>query len=148
VAAKADPHRFDDLFVAFGPIFLRRFFGGEGIYAGNAMIGMVFGDLIYFKTDDETIKAFRKEGSVPFTFKKRGTEIIETTWFSLPDRLYDDPEELAYWARDALRVANASPEAARKARKAADAKLSRRERQGRQRKRAKMRTPGAKPARR
>ena len=143
VAAKADPHGFDDLFNEFGPITLRRFFGGEGIYSGSVMIGMVFRDIIYFKTDDETIKAFRKEGSAPFTFKKRGTEIIETTWFSLPDRLYDDLEELAYWARDALKVANASPQAVKKARKAADAKLSRRERHTRQRKRALMRAPGS-----
>ncbi len=142
MAAKPDPRRFDDLFYEFGAISLRRFFGGEGIYAGSVMIGMVFGDTVYFKTDDETIKAFRKEGSKPFTFKKRGTEIIETTWFSLPDRLYDDPEELAHWARDALKVASASPQAVTSARKAAAAKLSRRERQTRQRKRAAARTPG------
>ena len=131
-----DPHRFDDLFSEFGPIALRRFFGGEGIYAGSVMIGMVFGDTVYFKTDDKTIKAFRKEGSLPFTFKKRGTEIIETTWFSLPDRLYDDPEELAHWARDALKVASASPQAVRKARRIAEARLPRSERHRRQRGRA------------
>lgn len=128
-----DPHRFDDLFSEFGPIALRRFFGGEGIYAGSVMIGMVFGDTVYFKTDDKTIKAFRKEGSLPFTFKKRGTEIVETTWFSLPDRLYDDPEELAHWARDALTVASASPQAVRKARLTAEARLPRSERHRRQR---------------
>lgn len=131
-----DPHRFDDLFSEFGPIALRRFFGGEGIYAGSVMIGMVFGDTVYFKTDDKTIKAFRKEGSLPFTFKKRGTEIIETTWFSLPDRLYDDPEELAHWARDALTVASASPQAVRKARQIAEARLPPSERHRRQRGRA------------
>jgi TfoX/Sxy family transcriptional regulator of competence genes len=43
-----DPHRFDDLFSVFGPIRLRRFFGGEGIVAGDVMIGMVFSDVIYF----------------------------------------------------------------------------------------------------
>jgi len=142
VTAKTDPRRFDDLFFEFGPIALRRFFGGEGIYAGSLMIGMVFGDTIYFKTDDQTIKAFRKEGSLPFIFKKRGTEIIETTWFSLPERLYDDPEELAHWARDALKVASASPQAVLKARKRAEAKLPRRERHKRQRSRARARTPG------
>lgn len=141
VATKSDPHRFDDLFFEFGPIALRRFFGGEGIYAGDVMIGMVFGDTIYFKTDDRTIKTFRKEGSLPFTFKKRGTEIIETTWFSLPERLYDDPEELAYWARETLKVANASPQTLKK-RKAAEAKLPRRERHKRQFSRARARTPG------
>ena len=35
---KSDPHRFDDLFFEFGPITLRRFFGGEGIYSGETMI--------------------------------------------------------------------------------------------------------------
>ena len=136
MSAAKDPHRFDDLFSEFGPIALRRFFGGEGIYAGSVMIGMVFGDTVYFKTDDKTIKAFRKEGSLPFTFKKRGTEIIETTWFSLPDRLYDDPEELAHWARDALTVASASPQAVRKARQIAEARLPPSERHRRQRGRA------------
>lgn len=139
---KADPHRFDDLFCEFGTISLRRFFGGEGIYAGSVMIGMVFGDTIYFKTDDKTIKSFRREGSLPFTFKNRGTEVIETTWFSLPERLYDDPEELAHWARDALKIAGASPQAVKKARKIVEAKLSRAERHRRQRRRAAARTPG------
>lgn len=98
------PHRFDDLFAPFGPIALRRFFGGEGIYAGAAMIGMVFDDVIYFKTDGETRKAFLAEKCEPFTFEKGG-ETVVTTWFSLPDRLYDDPQELAQWARAALTVA-------------------------------------------
>src|SRR5689334_1892607 len=114
----SDPHRFDDLFTEFGPIRLRRFFGGEGIYAGDTMIGMVFNnDTIYFKTDAETRKAFDAEKSKPFTFMK-GKELITTTWLSLPDRLYDEPEELARWARAALKVALASPTAKKKARKA------------------------------
>jgi DNA transformation protein len=102
----SDPHRFDDLFSEFGPIRLRRFFGGEGIVAGDVMIGMVFSDVIYFKTDEETRKAFIAEKSTAFSFLKRSTgETIVTTWFALPDRLYDDPEELAQWARAALAVA-------------------------------------------
>ena len=96
------PHRFDDLFAEFGPIRLRRFFGGEGIYAGDVMIGMVFDDVIYFKTDDESRKAFVAEKTRPFQFVKRKSgELVITTWFALPDRLYDDPEELAAWARAA-----------------------------------------------
>jgi DNA transformation protein and related proteins len=114
----SDPHRFDDLFVEFGPIRLRRFFGGEGIYAGEVMIGMVFNaDTIYFKTDPETRKAFDAEGCKPFTFYK-GKELITTTWLAIPDRLYDEPDELARWARAALAVAQASPTAKKKARKA------------------------------
>ena len=105
----SDPHRFDDLFAEFGPIQIRRFFGGEGIYAGDIMIGMVFDDIIYFTTDATTRAAFLAEGCKPFTFLKRSTgETVETHWYSAPDRLYDDPEELAQWARIALGVASAS----------------------------------------
>ena len=117
-AGAKDARRFDDLFSEFGPIRLRRFFGGEGIYAGDTMLGMVFNnDTIYFKTDAETRKAFDAEKSRPFTFHK-GKELITTTWLSLPDRLYDEPGELAQWARAALKVAQDSPTAKKKARKA------------------------------
>jgi DNA transformation protein len=113
--AKSDPHRFDDLFEVFGRVALRRFFGGEGIYSGDVMIGMVFDDRIYFKTDETTRKDFLAERTKPFTFKKTSTgETVVTGWFALPDRLYDDPDELAVWARKALAVASASPNTVRK----------------------------------
>ncbi|HTQ12792.1 MAG TPA: TfoX/Sxy family protein [Rhizomicrobium sp.] len=115
--AAAGAHRFDDLFAEFGPIRLKRFFGGEGICLGETMIGMVFSGTIYFKTNEETRKAFLAETCKPFSFLKRSTgETIVTTWYALPDRLYDDPEELARWARAALAVAEGSP-AVRKKRK-------------------------------
>ncbi|MBV8976195.1 MAG: TfoX/Sxy family protein [Alphaproteobacteria bacterium] len=111
----SDPRRFDDLFAEFGPIRLKRFFGGEGIYAGETMIGMVFDDRIYFKTDEKTRKPFLAERCAPFSFLKRSTgETIVTGWYALPDRLYDDPEELARWARAALKVATATPTKRRK----------------------------------
>lgn len=106
----ADPHRFDDLFSEFGPIKLRRFFGGEGIVADDVMIGMVFDDIIYFHTNEGTRAAFVAEGCKPFTFLKRSkSEMIATHWYALPDRLYDDPEELAAWARIALEAMRNSP---------------------------------------
>ena len=117
VAAKSDPHRFDDLFQEFGPITLRRFFGGEGICSGEIMIGMIFSDTIYFKTDETSRKAFLAERTKPFTFKKHNGETVVTGWYALPDRLYDDPEELAQWARAAFQVALASPTVAKNRRK-------------------------------
>ena len=110
---KSDPHRFDDLFQVFGPIALKRFFGGEGIYSGDIMIGMIFGDAIYFKTDEETRKSFLAERTKPFTFKK-GEETVVTGWYALPDRLYDDPDELAEWAKAAYGVASVSPNTTQK----------------------------------
>jgi DNA transformation protein and related proteins len=120
---KPDPHRYDDLFQLFSPrIELRHFFGGEGLYAGEIMIGSIFGDTIYFKTDENTRKAFLAEKTKPFTFLKRSTgETVVTGWYAIPNRLLDDPEEFAQWARAAFDVANASPTTEKKRKKAAKA---------------------------
>ena len=102
----ADAHRFDDLFQAFGPIRLRRFFGGEGIYAGDIMIGAVFDDHIFFKTDARTRVLYLAENCKPFSFFKQSKgEMVVTTWYAVPERLYDAPEEFSDWARAALGVA-------------------------------------------
>jgi DNA transformation protein len=122
----ADPHRFDDLFSEFGPIKLRRFFGGEGIVADDVMIGMVFDDIIYFHTNEKTRAAFVAEGCKPFTFLKRSkNEMIATHWYALPERLYDDPEELAAWARIALEaMRNSETEKKKRAKQARPGKTA------------------------
>ncbi|HVZ91137.1 MAG TPA: TfoX/Sxy family protein [Rhizomicrobium sp.] len=108
-------HRLDDLFAVFGPIRLKRFFGGEGIYAGEIMIGMAFDDIVYLTTNEETRSAFVNENCAPFKFAKPSTgEIVSTHWYAIPDRLYDDAEELAVWARAAQEAALTSKAAGRK----------------------------------
>ena len=70
------------------------------------MIGMVFNDIIYFKTDEQSRKRFAAEKCKPFQFtKKTSGEVVVTTWFAPPDRLYDDADEFAAWARAAHAVA-------------------------------------------
>ncbi|HWY62556.1 MAG TPA: TfoX/Sxy family protein [Rhizomicrobium sp.] len=108
MAAKADPHRFDDLFAAFGPVTLRRLFSGEGIYADGLIIGLVIADRIFMKTDEASRKAFCAEGCEPFYFRKDGKRIA-SSYFAIPERLYDEPEELAVWAHKAQAVARAKP---------------------------------------
>src|SRR5665213_3014289 len=106
MAAKADPHRFDDLFAAFGPVQLRRLFGGEGVYADGLIIGLVVDERLYLKTDEASRAAFTAEGCKPFYFRKSGKRIA-SSYFAIPERLYDAPEELADWARQARTVSRA-----------------------------------------
>jgi DNA transformation protein len=105
VAAR-DPRRFDDLFSDFGQVTLRRLFSGEGIYAGRTIIGIVIDDRVYLKTDETTRTAFVAEGCKPFYFRK-DKKRIASSYYAIPERLYDDPAELAEWARNALGVAAA-----------------------------------------
>jgi DNA transformation protein and related proteins len=98
-----------DLFAPFGPVTVRRMFSGAGIFADGLMFGLIVRDVIYLKADDTTIPDFKREGSAPFTYTRgkssgRPTEHALPYW-RLPERLYDDPDALAEWARRAFAAA-------------------------------------------
>ncbi len=97
-----------ELFAAFGPVAVRRMFGGAGIFAHGVMIGLVADGAIYLRADTDSILRFKKEGMQPFRYEtKNGARAMNTYW-RMPERLYDDPDELAGWAHDACRAAQAS----------------------------------------
>jgi DNA transformation protein len=99
-----------DLFAAFGRVSVRRMFGGFGIYADGLMFALAADDLIYLKADDESAADFRQEGVGPFTYATKHGRHTSLSYWRLPDRLYDDPDELAAWARTALAVARRARE--------------------------------------
>jgi DNA transformation protein and related proteins len=96
-----------DLFGEFGRVDVKRMFSGQGIYAHGVIFAIVSGDIIYLKTDDATRIAFMHEKATPLTFTKKSGQRMVTSYWRLPERLYDDPAELAQWARAALGVARA-----------------------------------------
>jgi DNA transformation protein len=114
--AKGDPDRFDDLFAPFGKIAVRRMFGGEGLFRDGLMFAIVHEERLYFKTSEESRQAFIAEGTGPLFYKFKNAEGVLTSYYELPDRLYDDPDELAEWARAAFAVALSSPTAQKKRR--------------------------------
>ena len=128
--AKADLDRFDDLFAPFGKILVRRMFGGEGLFHDGVMFGLVYEERIFLKTSEDTRKSFVAEGLKPFTYPMKKGEGILTSYYALPDRLYDDPEELANWARTAFGVALNSPTAQKKKRAPARNRHSAKKRRG------------------
>ena len=100
-----NPDHIVEMFAGFGPVTVRRIFGGFGIYADGTIFALALRGVIYLKADAETIPAFEREGRGPFTYAaKRGKRTVMSYW-QLPDRLYDDADELADWARTALAVA-------------------------------------------
>ena len=66
---------------------------------------LVADGVIYLKTGDSNAAMFERERLAPFTFSKRTGERVVMSYRRMPDRLYDDPDELAVWARAALAVA-------------------------------------------
>src|SRR5437660_631424 len=94
-----------ELFAEFGPVNVRRMFGGAGVFVDDRMIALVSREVIYLKADAETISAFEQEGLAPFSYATKNGEHKLTSYWRMPDRLYDDPEELARWARAAHEAA-------------------------------------------
>jgi len=98
-----------DLFAQFRPITVRRMFSGAGLYCDGVMFGLVVRGTIYLKADATSSADFVREGSGRFTYTRgkaagRAGEQALSYW-RLPDRLYDDPDELAAWAERALAIA-------------------------------------------
>jgi len=98
-----------DLFAQFRPVTVRRMFSGAGLYCDGVMFGLVVRGTIYLKADATNSADFVREGSGPFTYTRgkasgRPSERALSYW-RLPDRLYDDPDELAVWAERALAIA-------------------------------------------
>jgi DNA transformation protein len=101
-----DPEFIRELFAQFGPVTVRRMFNSAGIFADGMMIGLINKEAIYLKTDETSTPDFKREGSQPFSYvRAKGSGRVELPYWRLPERLYDDPDELAVWARRAFEAA-------------------------------------------
>src|ERR1700722_2896189 len=86
----------------FGHLTMRRMFGKTGVFCDGVMFGMVTDDTLFFRGDDENPEAFREAASfTPINYAKQG-ELIDLAFWRVPERLFDEPDELIAWARAAL----------------------------------------------
>ncbi len=100
-----DINRIAELFEGYGPVVVRRMFSGAGVFVDGLMIALSVRGTIYFKADDVTIPDFQREGREPFQYKSRDGQRTLNSYWRMPERLYDDPDELAEWARRAAECA-------------------------------------------
>ena len=99
------PDDIQELFAVFGVVVVRRMFGGAGIYADGTMFALVADGVIYLKADELSTPAFERESMPPFTYATKDGKRGVMSYRRMPDRLYDDPDELATWAHAALAAA-------------------------------------------
>jgi len=100
-----DPDFLTELFAGFGAISVRRMFSGAGVFADGLMIALVVDSVVYLKADDSFVPLFVREGQTPFSYKTRDGKRTLNSYWRMPERLYDEPDELAEWARLALAAA-------------------------------------------
>lgn len=97
-----------DQLAGFAPVSIRNMFGGAGIYADGVMFALLADDVLYLKADATSASAFEAEDMGPFTYSKPGRPPVAMSYWEVPPRLLEEPEELAEWARQAHRIACAS----------------------------------------
>jgi DNA transformation protein len=92
-----------DQLAPLGHVTTRRMFSGAGIYRDGVIFALVLrGDTLYFKVDDANRAAYQAEGLEPFSYEAKGRTVEVGAYWHVPERLFDDPDEMVEWARAAL----------------------------------------------
>ena len=94
-----------DIFASFGPVTLRRMFSGFGISVDGVNFAMALKAGLILRADAQTIPRFEAEGAKPFQYTTSKKTVTVASYWHVPERLYDDPDEFAEWARAALAAA-------------------------------------------
>lgn len=93
-----------DSLAPLGSIRMKRMFGGAGFYCDGIFFALIAYDRLYFKADEATSQRYANEGEGPFVYDGK-TKPVTMSYWRVPERLFDDPDELLEWARQAVGVA-------------------------------------------
>ena len=116
-----------DQLASLGHVTTRRMFSGAGVYCDGVIFALILRDVLYFKVDDGNRAAYEAEGCAPFTYEAKGRQVALGSYWRVPERLFDDPDDMVEWARAALaagrrKVAKEKPKRKRTSRKAGTAR--------------------------
>ncbi|RWP06814.1 MAG: TfoX/Sxy family protein [Mesorhizobium sp.] len=97
-----DNERIAELFEALGPVSIRKMFGGKGIYFDGVIVAIVIRGELMLKADAESAPEFEAAGCRQWTYTgSRHGKLVSMPYWSVPDSAFDDPDEMAVWARRA-----------------------------------------------
>jgi DNA transformation protein len=108
-----------DQLAGLGHVSIRRMFGGSGVFCDGLMFAIVADDTLFLKADDSNRPAFEAEDLEPLTYEARG-RVVQLPYWQVPERLFDEPDEMVAWALAALAAARHGAAARRAASSSAD----------------------------
>lgn len=109
----------------FGPVSVRRMFGGAGIFRDGLMFALIADETLYLKADATSQGEFEALSLPPFTYGAKGGKHTVMSYWRAPEACLDDPSEMTEWARKAYAAALRAQKPA-KARKSAGTRRTRR----------------------
>ena len=84
------------------------FFGGFAFKHNNKQFAMIMGNTLYFCVDSSTRAKYEALGMVPFSYSTKKGLVQVKKYYSVPEDLFEDQEQLIIWANESIQVAHAS----------------------------------------
>ena len=90
----------------FGPVTVRRMFGGAGVFRDGVMFALIDDEVLYLqgRSNDQGCIS-RPRASTPSLTRPRSSPRTVMSYWRAPERCLDDPDEMADWCRKAFAVA-------------------------------------------
>lgn len=108
-----------DLLQPLGGVSAKRMFGCYGLFKEGLMFGLVEGETLYFKVDDENRATFDEAGLGPMVFVDRHGKTGTLSYYQAPEAVLSSPMRMKPWAllgwQAAQRKAAKTKKAAKKA---------------------------------
>jgi DNA transformation protein and related proteins len=86
-----------DQFRRWGPVEIRRMFGGHGIFRGGVMFALIHDETLFLRSDDANRAAFAAAGMGPFRYRRRG-KLVALAYHQAPPEALEDSDVLGQWA--------------------------------------------------
>jgi len=81
------------------------FFGGRAFKYHGQQFAWVIGSTLYLRAGDATRAEFEAEGAAPFSYETKKGTVLVRKFYTAPEFLLDDPEQMLVWARKAIAAA-------------------------------------------
>jgi len=88
-----------------GAVGMRRMFGSTGVFCDGLLIGLIKDNTLYFRVDDLNRAAFKEAEDAPPLNYRKGGKPMDLPFWRAPERLFDEPDDLVAWGREALGAA-------------------------------------------
>lgn len=88
-------------------VVTKRMFGGVGIYSGETFFAVIDNDTLFFKVDETLAVKYRERGMPPFAPIPGQKPMMG--YYQVPPEVLEDPDGLAAWAKDSIKVATSGP---------------------------------------
>ncbi len=138
----------EELIGGFGPVQVRRMFGGAAVYRDGIGFGILDDDIFYIKADKPFGAELKARGCTPWSYSISKDGVVrDIAYWSLPETAADDGEEASSLVRRSFQIAQKAAEAksAKKPRPAADRKAVKQVDAASRRKKVATKKTGLKP---